>query len=116
MDVYDIYETIVTGRESALEILEGVEWTLGREYAVRYNYNSEVHVLVGMGLSDNEYIIISDSLALSQMSTDNTSDSLYTSQVNMNGTSYNVLNGHSDEEIADPFLIQELHADSNSGL
>lgn len=108
MNVYDIYDTVVTGRESALEILEETEWTLGREYAVRYNYNSEVHVLVGMGLSDNEYIIIGDSLVLSHVSQNNTQGSLYTSQVNMNGTSYNVLNGHNDEEIADPFQIQEL--------
>lgn len=105
----DIYESIVPGRTDAIGILNNVEWVLGYVYGIKYYHGNSVHILIGTGMGDNLYAIVGDSLAIENATGSNGDNgSLHTSQVMMNGASYNVLNGHSEETIDDPFSIQEL--------
>lgn len=105
----DIFETIASGRTDAIGILNNVEWVLGYMYGVKYQHGNSVHILIGTGMGDNSYIITGDSLAIENTTGSNGENgSLYTSTIKMNGSQFNVLNGHSDEEVDDPFSIQEL--------
>lgn len=104
----DIYEDVVQGRTDAIGILNNVEWVLGYMYGVRYMYENNTHVLIGTGISDTDYVITGDSLTISQQFDDGGMDSLHTSVVKVNGAQYQVLNGNSEQEIDDPFSIQEL--------
>lgn len=101
-----LWNEIVDARDEALRIFdEEIHWTLGFNVSIAYHAGDKVYMISAVGIGDGYglYTLNYDSQILeSQLQT------LYTTKVNVNGEQYHVLNSHEDEEISDPFNVQEL--------
>ena len=110
-----LWDQVASGRDEALEIFnESIYWLPGFSVTVRYEYITEdnqvkTYVLAAIGVGEGKgqanYNITTDSKVLE----DQIIRTLYHTEWNMNGARGTVLNGHGDESVNDPFIIQELN-------
>ena len=103
-----IWDEIIIGRDNAMEIFEEqIFWNFGLIVSVAYkeNESGKTYMLsaVGIGRGYGEYSLTLDSKIIEEQIS-----SFYHTVWNMNGATGNVLNDHGDEELSDPFAIQNL--------